>query len=218
MQADHCAPASNAKPGAYLPSPLSLLLLTPRLLFATLGSGANVIRNTLDGSYDQYDATHCHVCDRSHEGACCSIAETPCPDSCHIRWGGCVGDSFKYQLQITNRTHIEREFTLTPEPFVGTTESVIVSPDTKTLAPDESFIAVASFTIPDDMAGGCFQSRILLAGAWKQPILVSLEVGARQCCQCHIEHGEMPKKVHTHHWFHHFQCQQDCFPEAVKKP
>lgn len=218
MQTDQCAPASNAKPGAYLPSPLSLLLLTPRLLFATLDTGAGVIRRTLDGSYDQYDATHCRVCHDYHPGACCAVPEMACPSPCHIQWRGCVGDSLKYQLQITNRGKVERDFTLTPEAFPVTGETVSVSPDKKTLAPDESFTVVVSFTIPDTMAGGCFQARILLTGAYEEPILVSLEVKTRQCCQSHIEQGETPKKVRAHHWFHHFQCHQDCFPAAGDKP
>ncbi|WP_328184581.1 COG1470 family protein [Marinobacter sp. OP 3.4] len=218
MQTEHCAPAPRAETGAYLPSPLSLLLLPPRLLFATLDSGAGVIRRTFDGSYEKYDAALCKVCNGVHREACCDIPETSCPVPCHIRWRGCVGNSFRYELQITNRTRVEREFTLTPEPFPVTGETVTVSPDKKTLGPDESATVVVSFTNPEAMAGGCYQSRIKLVGAYEEHILVSLEVRARQCCQCHIEQGEMPKKVRAHHWYHHFQCTQDCFPPAGDRP
>lgn len=217
MQSDHCMPADKAEPGSHLPSPLSLALLIPRLLFATLDSGAGVIRKTLDGSYDQHDAL-CGACHGYHPGACCVIPETACPSPCHIQWNGCVGDSLNYQVQITNRTDGELDFTLTPEAFAVTGETVSVTPDSKTLAPDESFTVVVGFTIPEAMAGGCYQARIRLVGAYQQDIPVSLAVRSRQCCQSHIEQGEMPKKVHAHHWFHHFQCQQDCYPAAGGKP
>lgn len=214
MHTDHCAPSPKAEPGAYLPSPLSLLLLPARVLFATLDSGAGVIRRTFDGSYETYDTALCRVCHGHHSGACCDIPETTCPVSCHIRWSGCVGDSFHYEVQLTNRTRLEREFTLTPEPFPVIGETVTVSPDQKTLEPDESVTVVVSFTIPESMAGGCYQSRIRLVGAYEEDIKVSLAVATRQCCQCHIEQGESPKKIRAHHWYHHFQCTQDCFPPA----
>lgn len=218
MQTNPCSTVAATEPGASLPSPLSLLLLAPRLLVATLDSGAGVIRRTLNGSYDSLDNAYCGVCRKHHGGACCGIPESSCPVPCQIHWRGCVGDSFHHELQVTNRTRVEREFTLTPEPFPVAGETVTVSPDKQTLAPDESVNVVVSFTNPAAMAGGCYQTRIRLAGAYEEDILVSLEVRARQHCHSHIEQGEMPRKVRAHHWYHHFQCTHDCYPAVGERP
>lgn len=211
-------PVAHPAP-APLPTAGSLLLLAPRLIAATFNSGAQVFRLTFDGSYDR-EAERCPGFHEHHPGeSCCLIPETDCPSPCvcHIQWQGCPGDSFRYQIKITNSSKAKRDYTLKPEPFSCSEEVVAVSPANKTLAPGQSFTAIASFTIPEAMAGGRYQGVIRLNGAYEQLILVSLAARPRNACCCHIEQGEIPKKIRAHHWFHHFQCEQPCFPPSEKE-
>lgn len=216
----HCPTDTTCSPSdgvpKHLPSGLSLILLPPRLLAATLYSAADVVRKTFDGSFSDT----CPMCHGHHlKGQpCCGIPETCCPDPCvcRIHWTGCPGDSFQYQIQVTNTSKAKREFTLVSVPFPCTEDAVKVTPDKKTLAPDESLKAVASFTIPDTFAGSNYFTKIKVTGAYEQYIQICLAVRPRQACSCHIEQGDIPKRVKAHHWFNHFQCEQDC-TELAKK-
>ncbi|WP_166263954.1 hypothetical protein [Marinobacter caseinilyticus] len=205
-----CDPSSGDRL-KILPSGLNLVLLPPRLLAASLQGAADVVRKTFDGSYgDLCPACHCR---HDKHQPCCGIPETRCPSACvgRIHWTGCPGDSFQYQVQVTNTADVEREFTLTAMPFPCTKETVKVFPDKKTLAPGESLTAVISFTVPETFAGSTYSARITVAGAYDQFIQVWLVVRPKQACCCHIEQGEIPKRIKAHHWFNHFQCEEDCF-------
>lgn len=205
---DPCCDHPYAANPVYLPSASGLLLLAPRLLSATIYSAVDVVKRTFDGTLEDDCLTK----------PCCDIPETLCPSPyvCRIHWTGCPGDSFKYQIQVTNTSKVEREFTLTSVPFPCTDEAVTVTPDRKTLGPDESLKAVASFTIPDTFAGSTYRTRITVAGKYEQYILVCLTVRPQQACCCHIEQGEIPKRIKAKHWYHHFQCEEECFPPAGK--
>ncbi|WP_152207290.1 hypothetical protein [Marinobacter changyiensis] len=209
-----CSPSDGAPKS--LPSGYNLILLPPRLLAAALYGAADVVKKTFDGSYS--DA--CSVCHGHHPKgqSCCDLPETCCPDPCvcRIRWSGCPGDSFRFQIQVTNTSKTEREFTLVSVPFPFTEEVVKVTPDKKTLATDESFQAVLSFTIPDSFAGSNYFTKVKVIGAYEQYIQVCLAVRPLQACSCHIVQGDIPKRVKAHHWFHHFQCEQEC-TELSKK-
>jgi hypothetical protein len=204
-----CDASENTEPAA-APSVLSLILLPPRLLAASFWGAADVIRKTFDGAYSD-------CCSDLH-GDCCGIPETPCPDRCvcRIHWHGCPGDSFQYQIQVTNTSQTKREFSLKSLPFPCTTDSVKVVPDKKLLGPDESLQAIATFTIPDSFAGSTYRTKIKVVGAYEQYIEVCLAVRPKQACCCHIEQGDIPKQIKAHHWFNHFQCEKDCFEPAHK--
>lgn len=210
-----CGPCAD-RPPVCLPSGLSLLLLPPRVLAAAVYSTVNVVQRTLDGAYDD----GCPQCHGQHgkDEPCCGIPEGKCPDACvcRIYWQGCPGDSFKYRIQVTNTSKTKREFVLKAMPFPCTEAEVKVAPDKQTLAQDESFQAEASFTIPDDLVAGCYVGRIKVIGAYEQYIQVCLTVGSRHACCCHIEQGDIPKRVRAHHWYHHFQCEETCFEPAAK--
>lgn len=209
-----CDPASTGT--VYLPSGTSLILLMPRLLVTTIHSAVDVLKKTFDGTYDD----SCPTCGETHaHGAmCCGIPEIHCPSPCvcSIHWVGCPGDSFKHAIQVTNTSSTEREFTLTSVPFPHTQEKVAVTPDKQTLGTDESLQAEASFTIPETFAGSKYRTVIKVQGAYEQSIQLCLTVRPRQACSCHVEQGDIPKRVKAHHWYHHFQCVDDCF-ESVKK-
>ncbi len=205
-EAPECCPAGKASARITLPSLASLLLLAPRLVSAGVSGAAEVVRKTLDGSYND----ECPDCD--------DIPEGHCPDTCvcRIHWAGCPGDSFKYRVQVTNTSKTSREFTLKSLPFPHTGESVDVVPDKKTLARDESLNTVVSFSIPDSFTAGRYESCIRVTGAYEQIIQVFLTVHPKQACSCHIEQGDIPKRIKAHHWYHHFQCVEDCFEPAKK--
>lgn len=196
------------------PSLLSLILLPPRAIAASLSGAAEIFRKTLDGGY----ADSCSLCEGYHakHEPCCEIPETCCPSPCvcKILWIGCPGDTLQYHIQVTNTGKIKREFKLTPLPFPCSDETLKVTPNKKELAPDEILKAVASFTIPESFGGGQYHTRIKVAGAYEQYIVVSLHVKPHQHCCCVIEQGEIPKRIRAHHWYHHFQCEEPCF-EAV---
>lgn len=205
-----CGASENSEPAA-APSVLSLILLPPRLIAASFWGAADVIRKTFDGGYAD-------CCSDLHGDACCVIPETACPDACvcRIHWSGCPGDSFQYQIQVTNTSETKREFSLKSLPFPCTSEQVKVVPDKKLLGPDESLQATATFTIPETFAGSSYRTRIKVFGAYEQYIEVCLTVRPKQACCCYIEQGDIPKRVKAHHWFNHFQCEQDCFEPAKK--
>lgn len=217
---DPCCDASYPETPVCLPSARGLLLFTPRLVSATLYSAAEVIRRTLDGTIDgTLDSSLDSGLEENNclGEPCCDIPETHCPPPCvcRIHWTGCPGDSFRYQIQVTNTAKVDQEFTLTPVPFPCTEEVVTVTPDNKNLGPDESLKAIASFTIPDtfaSFAGSRYRTRITVAGKYQQYIQVCLTVRPQQACSCHIEQGEIPKRIRARHWYHHFQCEEDCFP------
>ncbi len=208
--------APNTCPPKSQPSCLSVLLLPPRLIAAALYSAGDVIKTTFDGGY----ADSCPICHECHpkDKACCDIPETACPSPyvCQIHWTGCPGDTLHYQIQVTNTSKIKREFNLTPVAFPCTEETISVTPNKKTLMPDESLQATASFKIPNTFGGGNYRTKIKVAGAYEQYILVCLTVPAQQHCCCVIEQGEIPTHIKAHHWFHHFQCEEPCF-EPVRK-
>ncbi len=224
MYTDNCCssevdyPCPEDPPFKTSPSLLSLLLLPPRALAASLCGAADIFKKTLEGGYRD----KCALCgeDGCHED-CCNIPETCCPSPyvCKINWAGCPGDTLRYHVQVTNTGKISREFNLTPLAFPCSDERLTISPDKQTLEPGESFNAVASFTIPQTFGGGHYVSRIKVAGAYEQFIAVSLSVKPHQHCCCVIEQGEIPTRIKAHHWYHHFQCEVPCF-EAVpaRKP
>lgn len=198
------------------PSLLSLALLPARAIAASLSGAADVFRKTFDGEYSDT----CSICCKAHakHEDCCEIPESRCPSPCvcKIHWTGCPGDTVHYQIQVTNTGKIKRDFKLSALPFSCTSESLKVSPDKKSLQPAESLKATASFTIPTTFGGGIYQTRIIVAGAYEQYILVHLTVKPHQHCCCEIEQGEIPKRTKAHHWYHHFQCEEPCF-EAISQ-
>ena len=206
----NCQPVCNPEPKT-MPSGLNLVLLAPRLVAGSFWGAAEVVRKTLDGGF----APYCPLCQGHHvkNQACCGIPQSNCPDPCvcRIHWVGCPGDSFNYHIQICNSSKKQREFILTSHPFPCTNEQVKVTPNKKILKADESLKAIASFTVPDTFAGSTYLTHISVVGAYKQYIEVCLMVPPKQACCCSIEQGDIPKHVKAHHWFHHFQCEEECF-------
>ena len=212
---DSVCPCPDEVPPKTQPSLLSLILLPPRAIAASLQGAADIFRKTLEGVYSD----SCLPCHDKHED-CCEIPETCCPSPyvCKIQWIGCPGDSLKYHVQVTNTGKIQREFNLIAVPFPCSDEAVKVTPNKKTLAPDETLKAVVSFTIPESFGGGHYLTRIKVAGAYEQYIVVSLYVKPHQSCCCVIEQGEIPKRIKAHHWYHHFQCEEPCFDPVIPEP
>lgn len=198
------------------PSCLSFLLLPPRLITASVLSGLDVVRKTLNGEYTDY-CSHCQN-HHSKDKSCCDIPETSCPSPCvcYINWQGCPGDTLHFRIQVTNTAKIKQEFNLTPVGFPCTDEIITIEPNKKNLQPEQSLKAIASFTIPKEFGGGLYKTRIKVIGAYEQYILVCLKVKPQEHCCCVIEQGEIPTHIKSHQWFHHFQCEEQCF-EPVNK-
>lgn len=199
-----------------VPSCLSLLLLPPRLLSASLSSMAEIFKETLNAQYNEV-CPSCYGHHSKHK-MCCSIPEKHCPSpyACRINWSGCPGDTLHYQIQLTNTAKIKRDFSLIPVEFPCTDDVIKVTPDKKSLLPEQSLKATASFTIPESFGGGIYRTRIKVVGTYAQYILVCLDVHAHENCCCEIEQGEIPKRIKAHYWYHHFQCEEPCF-DAVQR-
>jgi len=193
------------------------VLLPSRIIAASFSGAADVIKKTFDGEFT--DA--CHYCGKHHykNQACCEIPETECPSPyvCDIHWHGCPGDKLQHNIQVNNTGKIQREFNLTAAPFPCTDEVVAISNTKKTLAPGESLKTIASFSIPESFAGSQFKTVINVAGAYEQFITVYLHVEAKQDCCCFIEQGEIPNHIKAHHWYHHFQCEEECFEPVLQR-
>lgn len=213
----HCDTSYDRAPKT-LPSCLSLMLLPPRLLAASLSGAAEVIQKTFDGVFlDTCPSCHHHHPDHQ---LCCDISETACPSPyvCHIHWTGCPGDKLHYQIQVTNTAKIKRLFTLIPVHFPCSKEVIKLTTDKQVLLPEQSLKSIASFTIPSTFGGGSYRTRIKVAGAYEQYILVNLTVHPNQDCCCDIEQGEIPTHIKAHRWYHHFQCEEPCFEAVTQEP
>jgi hypothetical protein len=103
-------------------------------------------------------------------------------------------------------------------PFACSEEVINLSTTKQVLLPDQSLKTTASFTIPKTFGGGHYQTRIKVAGAYEQYILVYLIVHPHQDCCCEIEQGDIPTHIKAHHWYHHFQCEAPCFEAIPQEP
>ncbi len=211
-----CSGPSDCHPDkTQLPSCKSLLLLAPRLLSATVHAGASVVKKTLDGSFKDEECCH------SGKQDCCVIPESKCPDYCvgTLCWSGCTGDTLQHHLQVTNTGKEKRTFTLEADNFSCTDKSVSIAPASKDLKPGDSLQAVISFKIPDEFAGSIFTTHIKIKGKYEQCLILQLRVKPRQHCCTAVEQGEIPKRIKAHHWYHHFQCEEECFEALpIKQP
>lgn len=209
-----CCEAPEKPAGQCMPSAGSLILLVPRLVVASLRSATEVISKTLDGSLNnKYCEDPCH--DKCAPG-CCDIPETSCPSPCvgEICWSGCVGDRFRYRLQVTNTGDTEREFRFSAVPFPCTDQQVTLSADRRALAPGESFLLEVGFAVPDEFGGGVYCGRLSITGTYEQFLRILLNVHPHQACCGHVEQGEIPQQIKAKHWFRHFQYEKPCFPAA----
>jgi hypothetical protein len=103
-------------------------------------------------------------------------------------------------------------------PFPCSEETIKLTLDKQILLPNQSLKAIASFIIPSTFGGGNYRTRIKVAGAYEQYILVDLTVNPNQDCCCNIEQGEIPTHIKAHRWYHHFQCEEPCFEAVPQEP
>ena len=209
-----CPPHSHTQNA---PSCLSLALLPGRIVAASLASAAEVFKKTLEGEYLDY----CTCCGRHHKKNvdCCEIPETACPSQivCHIDWEGCAGDTLRHHINVTNTSTCKRDFSFVAKPFSCSDDSIKITPTKKTLLPDEQIKILATFVIPENFSGGTYKSKIVISGAYEQYVTVSLNVKPRQDCCCDVKQGDIPTRIKAHHWYHHFQCEEQCFEPAEKE-
>lgn len=209
-----CPPTSQAKTS---PSCLSLALLPGRMVAASLSSATEVLKKTLDGAYADY----CSCCGGHHKKSddCCEIPETDCPSQivCQINWEGCAGDTLRHHISVTNTSTCKRDFSFSAKPFSCSNDSIKLTPPKKTLLPDEQVNILATFVIPENFSGSSFTARIVISGAYEQYILVRMNVRPKQDCCCEVKQGDIPTRIKAHNWYHHFQCEEQCFEPAKRE-
>lgn len=150
----------------------------------------------------------------------CEIPETECPPRCvcHVTWEACPGEIRVHHLRITNSSKRERDFAIKAIPFPDPAGPIHIQPDSMTLGPGKTGEARAIYAVPDRLASGTYETELLVAGAYEQCITVTLHVGGRQRCECHISQGEIPVRIRAHRWYDHFQCVEKCFePVQLRK-
>lgn len=152
----------------------------------------------------------------------CEIPETTCPPKSlgTIYWKGWHGATLTQLIRVTNTSDNAKVFTLSAAPFVepgGAAAPIYLKPPGLTLAGGATGASVASMTIPDKFPEGRYHTQIMLTGAYEQYIDVVLVVSSPQQSTLDVSQGDIPMHIKAHHWYHHFQCVERCFPPAMKR-
>lgn len=155
----------------------------------------------------------------------CEIPETKCPPYCvcEITWEACRGETLRSTIGVTNRSGKTRNFTFVATKFqsaVGSpTTTLQLSPTSATLAPGERAIVTATLDLTEEFQSGqSYTSDVVIEGAYPQCVCITLKVKPPETCHCEIEQGDPPVRIRAHRWYHHFQCEEPCFPEGKPTP
>lgn len=155
--------------------------------------------------------------------AVCDIPETECPPRCvcTIQWDACRGEHRQHAIRVTNTSKGDVTFRLKSTPLGGLdggSDLIVLKPDQLVLKPGESGLWMASITVPDNALAGEYQAEIQVQGNYEQCVRVVLTVAASKQCVCEVAQGDIPVRVHAHHWYDHFQCIEPCFEPILTKP
>lgn len=188
----------------------SMVALGPKLLIETVKSMSGFIEQAIDTSVKLPRALSIIPLQT------CGIPEIDCPPRCvcQITWEASNNERLQCKIKVTNSSDNQRLFTIRALPFPNPAGTIQISPDRISLAPGETGLAVASYAVPAQLSPGTYKTEILVTGAYEQCISIILEVIGTQQCECHVVQGEIPKKIHAHHWYDHFQCEDPCFKPA----
>ncbi|MDQ3697827.1 MAG: hypothetical protein M3373_07355 [Gemmatimonadota bacterium] len=153
----------------------------------------------------------------------CDIPESECPPRCvcEIGWEASPGETLRCTIRVTNTSKGERPFTLEATPFAGPGDSpgtVTLTPASLTVGGGQSAIVTATFTVPQTIAPGDYESEIFVRGAYEQCVRVTLGVQRQAHCSCDVEQGDPPLRIRAHHWYDHFQCGEPCAPASRRQP
>jgi hypothetical protein len=152
----------------------------------------------------------------------CEIPETDCPPRCvcEFFWHACRGEKGQFTVRVTNTGEQTRTFTFTANPFTGPGNpetTITVTPDEATLNPGESEVLTLNHTVTDEFIPNCrYIAEVLIVGAYEQCVRIILDVEPIETGHCEVKQGEKPKRLRAHRWYHHFQCEEPCFPDRPR--
>jgi hypothetical protein len=155
----------------------------------------------------------------------CEIPEQDCPPRCfcEVTWEALPGESLALGIHVTNSRCSRQSFSVYSTPFEGPgapTSSIGVTPNNAVLAPGQTAVFNATYTVPTTVPQGEYQTEIVvripaLGGYYERAVCVTLKIGCKstcsdRCCTCCVEMGDVPKRIRAHQWYHHFQCVELC--------
>jgi hypothetical protein len=155
----------------------------------------------------------------------CDIPEQDCPPRffCDVTWEAIPEEPLALSIRVTNSAHSGKSFYAYSRPFQGPgapASSITVAPSSISLAPGQTGIFHATYTVPAATPQGEYDAEIVVVvavtgGYYQRAARVTLKVGCHQvcqerCCTCSVAMGEAPVRIHAHQWYHHFQCIETC--------
>lgn len=149
----------------------------------------------------------------------CAIPEKECPPRCvcDLEWDACPGEKLQATITVRNTSSTARLFHFTSTVFQGPGNPNVpltLVPTSANLAPNQAITITASFGVGANFQPGhAYHAEVLITGAYEQCVDVTLRVRAAAAHpHCDVDQGDMPKRIHAHQWYHHFQCEEACFP------
>jgi len=147
----------------------------------------------------------------------CAIPETECPPRCvcDLEWEACPGEKLQATITVRNTSSTTRLFHFSSTVFQGPGNPNVplsLSPTSANLAPNQAITIAVSFGVGANFQPGqAYHAEVLITGAYEQCVDVILRVRAATQPHCDVEQGDIPKRIHAHQWYHHFQCEEPCF-------
>ena len=148
----------------------------------------------------------------------CDIPEKECPPRCvcQITWEASPEEKLSCNLKVSNSSNRQIRFLLKALPFSGPAGNIQITPNQIVLDPGQEGVAMVTYAVPATLSPGTYKTEIQLRGIYEQCVKIILNVSNRQPCECEVVQGEIPVRIHAHHWYDHFQCTETCF-EPIKE-
>lgn len=150
----------------------------------------------------------------------CGVPETDCPPYCvcQMDFDTCRGAHGRATIRVTNTGKKAQLFTFDATAFQGSSDTGVaptLSPSSANLAPNQSVVVNVDFNVGEEFqAGGSYSSEVKVTGQYEQCVKLALKVKADPTAHCDVKQGEIPTRIHAHHWYDHFQCEEPCFEPA----
>jgi hypothetical protein len=203
------------------PDLADLATLGPRLLLLSMDSARDFVARAADTIGPTVPNVSRLRSQIAPDDCCCQIPETDCPPRCvcHVTWEGNPGEVFHASVRVRNSGKVARTFNLAGTEFSGAAQGAIeVKPASMLLAPGQSAVAEATYTVPAGTPAGTYTSEITINGAYEQAVCVTLTVQPPGTVTCEVVQGEIPRRVRAMHWYRHFQCDEPCEPPSRPTP
>lgn len=175
----------------------------------------------LRGAYEQVVEVRC-VVGRDAYDECVVVQGPSSTDRVHhlrkaprLAWKFQRGMLPEATIRIDNHCKSTQVFTATPSELIGATHDetsqLAITPDGLQLAEGQS--GVIRLQLQGSLglvAGQTYRGELVIQGHLEDRVGVCAEVAADPSDHLEVEQGDSPTRVRAHHWYHHFQCTEDC--------